>query len=316
MLVLMKRCIPFFLALFCLTILETGMMTEDCDARARSGGRSFGSSPSQQQRSPAMNQQQQQQQQQPGGGFGRGFLGGLAGGALGAMLFGGLFGMGGSGVGFLLPLLLLGGLGFVAYRFFVKRPSPNAGDGSGPAPPNAGWQGGSNFGGGDFGQNAPPPIPPIRDEVNSVEDGLAQIRLTDPGFDEKYFLEVATDVFFQVQAGWTRRDISSFGHLLGDLLASEYEKEFEQMRKEGVFSKLESIATRNVEIVAAGTENEKNFVTVRFAASLLDYKTDEKTNAVIEGSNTVPVKFVEDWTWARPLRTEEWKLEGIQVVEG
>jgi len=52
--------------------------------------------------------------------------GGLAGGFLGSMLFGGMGGMGsgglggGGGVG-LLDIVLLGGLGYLAYRFFVKR---------------------------------------------------------------------------------------------------------------------------------------------------------------------------------------------------
>jgi predicted lipid-binding transport protein (Tim44 family) len=29
---------------------------------------------------------------------------------------------------------------------------------------------------------------------------------------------------------------------------------------------------------------------------------------------TDPVKFAEEWSWARPLGTEEWKLEGIKEV--
>ena len=134
--------------------------------------------------------------------------------------------------------------------------------------------------------------------------------------NEKYFLEIASDVFFKVQAGWTRRDIASYRHLLGDQLASEYERHFAEMKEQGVLSKLESIAIRNVEIVVAGSENGEDFVTVLFTANLLDYKVDEKSGDIIEGSDTEPVKFVEEWTWARPIRTEDWKLEGIKVIEG
>jgi predicted lipid-binding transport protein (Tim44 family) len=87
------------------------------------------------------------------------------------------------------------------------------------------------------------------------------------------------------------------------------------MKEQGHISKLESIAVRKVEIVAAGSENGEDFVTVQFTANLLDYTVDEKTGALVSGSMTEPVKFVEKWTWARPVRTEEWKLEGIEVVE-
>ena len=52
-----------------------------------------------------------------------------------------------------------------------------------------------------------------------------------------------------------------------------------------------------------------------FTANLLDYTVDEATDALVSGSMTEPVKFAEKWTWARPVRTEGWKLEGIEVVE-
>ena len=57
------------------------------------------------------------------GGFMRGMMGGLAGGFLGSMLFGGwaMGGLGdGGGVG-ILEIILLGGLAYLGYRFFMKR---------------------------------------------------------------------------------------------------------------------------------------------------------------------------------------------------
>ena len=313
MFALFKRCTPFFLLLFALTCLEAGLMADSAEARSKSGGRSFSSPATRQapQSSPSQMGQQRPQTQQPGG-FSRGLMGGLVGGALGAMLFGSLFGASGSGMG-ILPLLLLGGVGYFLYKRFANRPS--ASSGSGYQPPPQGTRFSGNFGGLGAGSQSVPPIPPIRD-TNPVDAGLAEIRMTDPGFDEKYFLEVASDVFFKVQAGWMRRDLASYRSLLGDQLAAEYEKQFEEMRQLGRLNKLESIAVRKVEVAAAGSENGEDFVTVLFTANLLDYTVDEKTGAVVEGSMTEPVKFAEQWTWARPIRTENWKLEGIEVVEG
>jgi predicted lipid-binding transport protein (Tim44 family) len=145
---------------------------------------------------------------------------------------------------------------------------------------------------------------------------MAEIRQTDPGFDENHFLEVASDVFFKIQAGWMRREIDTFRHLLGSQLASEYEGHFAEMKAKGQINKLESIAIRRVEIVEAGSQNGEDFVTVLFTANLLDYTVDDKSGNLIEGNMTEPVKFAEKWTWARPVRTESWKLEGIEVVEG
>ncbi len=237
-------------------------------------------------------------------------MGGLLGGAIGGLLFGSLFGMGGTGMG-ILPLLLLGGVGYFLYKRFVSRPVSSSTAGYQPPP-----FGENSTSGDSFGQagSSIPPIPPIRD-ADPVESGLAEIRSTDPGFDEKYFVEIASDVFFKIQAGWMRRDLESYRQLLGAQLAGEYEQHFAEMKAKGHINKLESIAIRKVEIVDAGTQGNEDFVTVLFTANLLDYTVDETSGDVVEGSMTEPVKFAEKWTWARPVRTEEWKLEGIEVVE-
>lgn len=311
MLALLTRCTPFLLAFFTLAFVEAGILTEYSDARSRSGGRSF-SSPAQQQATPSQvnRQQPQQQQQAAAGGMGRGLMGGLIGGALGGLLLGSLFGAGGSGMG-ILPLLLLGGVGYFLYRRFKNRPVA-ATAGGGQATTGNGLQGA--FGGFGSSNDSPPPVISGLD-TDPVAAGLEEIRATDPGFDEKYFLEIASDVFFKIQAGWTRRDLSSHGHLLGTQLAAEYEEHFKELKEQGRLNKLESIAVRRLEITAAGSDNGEDFVTVLFTANLLQYTVDEKTGELLEGSMTEPVKFAEKWTWARPVGTDDWKLEGIEVLE-
>lgn len=309
---LFTRLAPFFLVLIAFTFIEAGITADYADARSRSGGRSFSrSTPAP--KAPATNQAAPGSQTTRKSGFGSGLAGGLLGGALGGMLFGSMFGMGGgSGMG-ILPLLLLAGIGYFFYKRFVK-PSGSA--------PFQGYQPplqtpGPIFPGGQpggMGGTVPPPPPGAL--PGSLAEGLAMIRQTDPGFDEKYFVEVASDVFFKVQAGWMRRDIASYRHLLGESLAVEYERQFAQMQQLGHINKLESISIRKVEVVAAGKENGEDFVTVLFTANLLDYTVDERSGALVEGSMTDPVKFAEEWTWARPVGTESWKLEGIKVVNG
>ena len=244
-----------------------------------------------------------------GGTFSRGLMGGLLGGALGGMLFGSMFGAGGSGMG-LLPILLIAGVGYFLYRKFTQQAASGASR-SGYPPNNST----SSFGGGmnpGAKNNMQPPPAPEFGGMSALDEGLAQIRENDSDFDPSYFTEIASDVFFQVQAGWMRRDMDSYRHLLATQLASEYEVEFDKMKREGRINKLESIAVRTIKVVEAGSDGLQDFVTVRFVASLLDYTVDDKSGDVVEGSNTSPVKFEEDWTWARTVGTEDWKLEGIK----
>lgn len=299
---LWKRFAPIFLLLIAFTLIEGGLTADYADARSKSGGKSFSSSPS---KAPAT---APAGGPAAGGGFGRGLMGGLVGGAIGGMLFGSMFGGGGSGMG-ILPLLLLGGAAFFLYRKFAKA-RQTAGCQAPDLYSRPAVQPSGILGGGAGSAIQPPPPPVIGG--NLVDDGISQIQQYDRDFDPAYFTEIASDVFFKVQAGWMRRDLESYRHLLGEQLAREYEGHFAEMRSKGCINKLESIAVRGVEIVQAGSDGREDFVTVLFTANLLDYTVNDKSGELISGSMTDPVKFREEWTWARPAGTQNWKLEGIK----
>ena len=277
-----------------------GLAVDSAEARSMKGGRSFQMAPK---KAPA--QTSRPAPAKEGGSVSRGMMGGLLGGAIGGLLLGSMFGMGGTGMG-ILPILLLGVAAYFLYRRFAA--SRQAGY---QAAAYSGQPGSAGGGGQGYSGGAGPPATP---EIggNLVADGLEQIRQSDRHFDANHFLEVASDVFFQIQAGWMRRDLDSYRHLLGSELAAQYAEHFAEMRRLGQINKLESIAIRNVEIVAAGSDGHEDFVTVQFTANLLDYTVDDQSGEVLDGSVSTPVKFQEQWTWARPVGTEEWKLEGIK----
>lgn len=299
---------PIFLLLIAFSFVEGGLLADHADARSRSGGRSYSTSPrtptNMSQPSPSYNTNRS------GGSFGRGLAGGLLGGALGGMLFGSMFGAGGSGMG-ILPLLILGGIAYFLYKKYSGSQRSGMSSSNPYSPPPS--QSAGMYGSGQDSFQPPPPPPPIIG-ANLVAEGIDQIRQYDRSFDPAHFKEVASDVFFQVQAGWMRRDLDSYRHLLGDQLAREYEQHFAEMREKGEINKLESIAVRSVEIVAAGSDGREDFVTLRFLANLLDYTVSDKNGELISGSMTMPVKFEEEWTWARPVGTQNWKLEGLKEV--
>lgn len=297
---------PVFLLLIGFALVDGGISAEYAEAKSFKGGRMFKSAPSYK-KSPTSTAKPASQQKKSGGSFSRGLMGGLLGGALGGLLFGSMFG--GEGIG-ILPILLLAGAAFFIFRKFSANKRRPGFQGNGH--PSGGQGQDAMFGGGTQSAAQPPPMPTPDIGSNLLEEGLAQIRQTDRDFDPHYFTEVASDVFFQVQAGWMRRDLDSYRHLLGEQLAQEYAGHFADMEQQGRINKLESIAVRNVEVIKAGSDGNEDFVTVLFTASLLDYWVDDKNGELLEGSMTSPVKFREEWTWARSVGTQDWKLEGIQ----
>lgn len=303
MLTQFHRFIPVLAVLMAFFLIDGGIVVESADARSKRGGKMF-SRPAPR-KAPAQKTAQQTTTQKKSGGFSKGLMGGLLGGAIGAMLFGSLFGAGGEGMG-LLPILLLAGVAFFLFRRFASRQKT-------ASPTGYGGQFTRNTD--MFRDQGSEGYQPFGNTQTTQEDGIQQLQRMDPHFDQAYFLEVASDVFFQIQAGWMRRDLDSYRHLLGSQLAGEYEEHFAEMKENGHINKLESIAIRKVELSDCGSDGTEDFVTVLFTANLLDYTVDENTGDLIEGSMTTPVKFAEEWSWARPTGTQDWKLEGIKVIE-
>jgi predicted lipid-binding transport protein (Tim44 family) len=241
---------------------------------------------------------------QPGG-FMRGIAGGLAGGFLGSMLFGGMRGgvgdgMGGGGIGFF-EILLLGGLGYLGYRYFMKRRQAQAEAYSTPQFASAGP-----------GPYAIPTASTAGDTAASDRrQGIERIRQMDPSFDEKAFAEAATDLFFRVQGAWTRRDMAPVAGLLTDEMRGVMQGDASELKAKGQVNRLENIAVRSVEIAEAWQESGQDYITALFLANLLDYTTDE-SGKVLSGSDSVPVKFEEFWTVTRPVGPGTWKLSAIQ----
>lgn len=279
---------PFCLILFTFFLFDMSCLVNEADARSRGGGRSYSRS-----RTTSRPVQTTRPRSNTGS-FGRGLMGGLVGGAIGSMLFGSMFGgagMGGSGIG-LIQILIFGGL----FYFIYKKMNP------GTRRPQSQYEQTS------AGYDAPAASGSVLDQ------GIAEIRQSDPDFDAAYFSEIAQDVFFKVQAGWMRRDISSYKNLLGDTLIREYEDHFATMTRDGHLNKLENVSVRKAELVEAGIDGSEEFAVVHFEANLLDYTVDETSGDVVKGSMTDPVKFDEKWTWARAIGDSNWKLEGIEVV--
>lgn len=246
----------------------------------------------------------------PAGGFLRSMAGGIAGGLLGGLLFRSLGfagGAGGFGGGFgLMELLLLAGIAYLIYWFVRRgRAQQQAALASGPidrstVEPYA------------MSSAAPAtadaPAPAWQEDLDR---GLGHLRRMDPGFDEAAFRELCTDRFFQIQAGWMRRDLDTLRPLLTEEMQGVFGAQIEAAKAKRQINKLENITVRSVELTEAWQEQGQDYITVRLLANLLDYTVDETTGIIVTGSDATPVKFEEFWTWVRPVGRNAWRLGAI-----
>lgn len=306
----MKKIFIFLVAAF----LVFSVFEEYSEARAgRSGGGSFGSrgsrtysapakntaSPAQQQTAQKGAYQQPMPQQPFGGGFMRSLAGGLVGGMIGSLLFSSLghaagVGQGGFGGVGLLDILLIGGGIFLLVRMLK--------------PKHKGTQPPVFMGSANSAQNhAESAYSPAQLSQSGVND----IKMMDAGFNEKDFMEAATDIFFKVQTAWRRREMEEARECLSPETLKLMSKDVAEMKRKGRVNCLENIAVKDISITEAWQEEGLDYITVSFSANVLDYVTDEQ-GALIEGSKTEPVKFMEYWTFVRDIGHRGWKLSAIQ----
>jgi predicted lipid-binding transport protein (Tim44 family) len=231
----------------------------------------------------------------------------LVGGLLASLIFGGmghgLFG----GIGFV-EILLIAGLLYFAYTYLRRRQQPVGAGSYGYTPPQASntrsWQSG-------YAPGAAATMD-REDATSDLERGLGHIRQMDAGFDARRFSDTASDLFFRVQGAWMGRDMTPVRELLTPEMYEGMQKDCDRMRAEGHLDRMENIAVRAVQITEAWQESGRDYITVQFLASMLDYTIDERTNDVIKGSRTEALRFEEYWTFVRPVGPNPWRLSAIQ----
>lgn len=308
------------LALFFTFLFVSAVWVEYSEARSRGGGRSFSRSRSYSKTPSTTAPRSNMNTSGRSSSFMRGLGGGLLGGAIGSMLFGGVGhgagmggGVGGSGIG-LFEILIIGGLIFFLYKKFSGK-NRNKSNRSPFSSPDTQYASGGGYVDERAPQSRSPDMAsgniPDMAQGDPAAEELDTVRHYDPGFDPESFKEFAQDVFFKVQAAWTRRDISVMKQHLGTQLLGEYEQHFADLKAKGQENRLENIAVRKVDIVDMGEMDGEPFVIIQLQANLLDYTVDEASGNVIEGSPTEPVKFLERWAFSKS-DSSDWKLEGIQ----
>lgn len=295
------------------TIMAAAMMLSvtvlELNAEARAGGsRSSGSRGARSYSKPASNYSQPNptRQQQAGGGFMRSMAGGIMGGMLGSMLFssfagagGGIGGLGGGGIG-LFEIILLGGLGYMIYRFIKKKRELSLATPTGQ---------------GTYQREAVTPISydyqTVEPVSNDVGTGISHVRQMDTSFDETGFNDAVMDIFFRIQGAWTNRDLAPVSSLLTDEMKRILQEDVDRLLRDRQVNRLENIAVRKVEMAEVWQESGQDYVSALIYANLLDYTTDDATGAVVSGSKTEPVKFEEYWTFTRPVGNNPWRLSAI-----
>jgi predicted lipid-binding transport protein (Tim44 family) len=252
--------------------------------------------PTQQQASPTTNVAQAPASQ--GSFFSRHpFLTGFLGAGLFGMMFGGGFG-GASGMfGMLIQLLLIGGIVFMAMRFFRNRAAMQNGERAA------------------YAYAAAPPrlVEPMMSRSSVPLSGGAALSNSAPA-----------------QLAIANEDFSSFEKLLGDIQASFSAGDLAKLRtmvtpemlgyfseqlsgnsSRGLENKVEAVKLEQGDLSEAWTEQGIDYATVAMRFSLVDYTRRLTDGTIVDGNPQARTEATEIWTFLRS-KGGTWILSAIQ----
>lgn len=244
---------------------------------------------------------------------------GLGGGLMRGILIGGLFGMllgygfGGmaGALGFLVQLLLVGALVWLAMSFFRSRGQP-AVPGGAPAPAR-----GPDFGRPFQRNSALPPerarssagvtLPRIGGGAVAATQRTADITLNQSDLDtfERRLGEV--------QRAFADEDHATLRRLSTHEMVSYFSEELADNAKRGVRNEVSGVQLLQADIAEAWNEGEEDYATAAFRYEAIDVLRDRASGALAGGVEE-PTETVELWTFVR-RNGDEWKLSAIQEAD-
>jgi predicted lipid-binding transport protein (Tim44 family) len=222
------------------------------------------------------------------------FLTGIAGGFLGSMLFShlGLGGGMGTMFGGLLTMLIIGGLIFLAIRFFAARRAGMGGVGGFGAPMPS-----------SVGAAAAPAIPRYRGHDTKVDDAD---------------LNAFQAIHGAVQEAWGHGDLGRLRQLMTPEMLSYFSEELTRSTSEGVQNIVSDVRLLKGDITESWDEGDLKYATAYMNWSANDYvarlgRSPGAPDYLVSGDPKQPTEAEEVWTFVR-RRDGNWLLSAIQQV--
>ncbi len=260
------------------------------------------------QNSPARQQQTVAQQQRPG------LFNGLGGGLMRGILIGGLFGMllgygfGGmaGALGFLIQLLLVGALVWLAMAFFRSRRQPAFAGASAPGA-SANYRSPSPSGGPASTSSTPAGFTLPRIGGGGITDDRPQT--TDITLDQAD-LDTFQRLLGEVQRAFADEDHAGLRRLSTPEMVSYFSEELAENAKRGVRNEVSGVELLQADIAEAWNEGADDYATAAFRYEAVDVLRDRSSGALAGGVDK-PTETVELWTFVR-TNGGAWKLSAIQ----
>jgi predicted lipid-binding transport protein (Tim44 family) len=225
-------------------------------------------------------------------------FGGLRGILLGGLFAAALVGIFGAGalasvLGFMLQMLLVGGIIFLLFRLFRGGAKPAVATASAAPAPAAGRN----------------PLDILK-RSGTGGGASASNELTIGPSDYDAFERLLGEV----QMAYGRNDVDALSSRLTPEMLSYFAGELDENAKKGLLNVVSDVKLEQGDLAEAWREQHLEYATVALRYTLIDATIESATGRVVEGSRTDPTELTEVWTFARPVNgtASQWELSAVQ----
>lgn len=125
----------------------------------------------------------------------------------------------------------------------------------------------------------------------------------DPNFNAATLCERASNLYVQMQNGWTAKDIEPLRPYFTDVLFTQEERSLKALIRKGETNHVERIAVLDVTPRGFHQTAGEDHIMLRLRTRITDYTVNDKTQEVIRGSRDAEKFMTYEWDLMRPTGT-------------
>ena len=139
--------------------------------------------------------------------------------------------------------------------------------------------------------------------------GLTQIKVADPSFDHKSFLEGAQSAFEIIVEAFAAGDAKALRPLLDDEVYEPFSRSIREREAAGHTLDTTLVSIDRAEFLEAGMNQHTAYITLRFTSRQINVTRDQD-GAIVEGDQREAVEVIDIWTFERDTRARDpnWRL--------
>ena len=146
----------------------------------------------------------------------------------------------------------------------------------------------------------------------SLEGGLAQVKIVDPSFEEKPFLQEARTAFTAIVTGYASGDMDSLVPYLSPALLEQFRQAAETRRAAGQTAQSCIIRIKEADPIAAHSAEAQVFIIVKFTSDQENILRD-KSGTIIGGTEGKIEEVADVWVFSRDTKTPEAKWVVVET---